>query len=674
MYDLIRELSLIITKDDDNISAFSNIIASDSTLKGTIISLPGEPDPIFNGSTYQQNLEIANIQANSGFYGINGKIEVVGKNLYPKYVYVLLMWSNTTPVFVGYLYTDAESEPQLIGTSLVSFPYKLRSISADIEILNDDTLAIFYRGATAGRVGSGIRIERDKIPFEVSNVELLSIKPLENPYYIVLDSEYKHVFVEYKMVFSKYVDPIIRNISGARVYGDAIESGALYVEAGLYIAASETVELGKYTLTLEVEGLTSELNIKVVQNESDIPIPGPYEPGGSSGTGGGEGSFGKDELSDIIFTDIPDGSSESDISSAGLFTRYVMSTATTRAFGDWLFSDNIIDTIVKEFMALIFASPMEAIISMISYPFSIGSLPGVSTSASNVFYGNKDSGIASLGRLTNGFATIDWGTVAIAEYWGNFLDYSPHTKIELYLPWSTGFVDLDPNDVMNSTISIVTNIELDKGTCIHNVYNGRGAVIGQYSGVCGKQLPITALDTSGKALSAVVAATAVAVSAGAAGITAAGAAATESAAVGALRGAKAAGLSIEGQLTAAESMRSIMSKFHKDYTPVAKSASKVAAVSAVAAARVPPHIQRSGSFTGNGSGMGVQYPYFILSRPDQSVPDQYGAYVGYPSNIYSSLGALSGYTEVGSIYLDGIACTENERAEIDALLKGGVIL
>lgn len=457
-----------------------------------------------------------------------------------------------------------------------------------------------------------------------------------------------------------------------------------------YTFSDRQATLNKNTLTISdtagasfVDG-TARPNLYGIGEEYDnlfsgfyVTINDPkdaYEDGGTSGPGGGDGLFGEGELSDIIFNDIPNGSSESDISSSGLFTRYIMSRSTVKSFGDWLFSDNIIDTIVKEFMALIFASPMEAIISMISYPFSIGSLPGIGSVASNVYYGNKDSGIASLGRMTNGFASIDWGTVAIAEYWGNFLDYSPHTKIELYLPWSTGFVDIDPNDVMDSTISIITNIELDKGTCVHNVYNGRGAVIGQYSGVCGKQLPITALDTSGKALSATVAAVATAVSVGAAGVTAAGAAATESAAVGALRSAKAMGLSTEAQWTAAQSMRGLMSRFHKDYTPVAKAGSKVAAVSALAAARIPPHIQRSGSFTGNGSGLGVQYPYFILSRPDQSVPEQYGSYVGYPSNIYASLGSLKGYTEVGSIFLDGVACTENERAEIDSLLKGGVIL
>lgn len=687
MATIIKNLSLISYFSETEYYAYGvpNPIIT-STLNngslefvGTAIEYSTIKDPQIASGTLQDAINSAKELSASNFYNVYGKVvaSLIGEP-YPLSISPFLGWFNFSGQAVAipwnfvYISSDTEAtDGGSIGqirsespfTKTVLYPVLTNPGTQD-EVLD------FY---TASGGYSGLYIRRSDIPFEVSTAEPIGMEFLKDKYYIALDSEYRTVSPQFVIKYTENAELGPYNIATSIITGEVIDEDILSHD-GINISLGPNAEVGTYNLNVEYQNYTAELKIVVVATESEIPKPGPYDPGGASGPGGGNGQFGKDEISDIIFTDIPGGSSESDISSAGLFTRYVMSTATTRAFGDWLFSDNIIDTIVKEFMALIFASPMEAIISMISYPFSIGSLPGVATAASNVFYGNKDSGIASLGRLTNGFATIDWGTVAIAEYWGNFLDYSPHTKIELYLPWSTGFVDLDPNDVMNSTISIVTNIELDKGTCIHNVYNGRGAVIGQYSGVCGKQLPITALDTSGKALSAVVAATAVAVSAGAAGITAAGAAATESAAVGALRGAKAAGLSIEGQLTAAESMRSIMSKFHKDYTPVAKAGSKVAAVSGIAAARIPPHIQRSGSFTGNGSGMGVQYPYFILSRPDQSVPDQYGAYVGYPSNIYSSLGALSGYTEVGSIYLDGIACTENERAEIDALLKGGVIL
>ena len=44
------------------------------------------------------------------------------------------------------------------------------------------------------------------------------------------------------------------------------------------------------------------------------------------------------------------------------------------------------------------------------------------------------------------------------------------------------------------------------------------------------------------------------------------------------------------------------------------------------------------------------------------------------SNITMSLGACSGITYVEQVHLEGITATSAEKAEIETLLKGGVIL
>ena len=103
-------------------------------------------------------------------------------------------------------------------------------------------------------------------------------------------------------------------------------------------------------------------------------------------------------------------------------------------------------------------------------------------------------------------------------------------------------------------------------------------------------------------------------------------------------------------------------------------AKNMALAGSAAATRTPSHVQRSGSFSGSSAGLGVQFPYLILSRPTQSVPAQYGHHYGYPSNIYASLSNLRGYTEVGEIHLTGFVANDAELNEIDSLLKGGVIL
>ena len=89
----------------------------------------------------------------------------------------------------------------------------------------------------------------------------------------------------------------------------------------------------------------------------------------------------------------------------------------------------------------------------------------------------------------------------------------------------------------------------------------------------------------------------------------------------------------------------------------------------------PPSYPRAGTFSDATNTLGYQYPYLIISRPSQSVPKQYGRFMGYPSNIFHShLGEVRGYTEVSSIHLENINATANELDELESILKGGVLL
>ena len=89
----------------------------------------------------------------------------------------------------------------------------------------------------------------------------------------------------------------------------------------------------------------------------------------------------------------------------------------------------------------------------------------------------------------------------------------------------------------------------------------------------------------------------------------------------------------------------------------------------------PPSYPRAGTFSDATSSLGYQSPYLIISRPSQSVPQQYGRFMGYPSNIFHAhLGEVRGYTEVSSIHLDNISATANELDELESILKGGVLL
>lgn len=392
---------------------------------------------------------------------------------------------------------------------------------------------------------------------------------------------------------------------------------------------------------------------------------GPYDPGGGQGPSGGNGSFNDGESEDIKQL-IPDGSAGPDTSNLGLYTRYLMTASQIREFGDFLYADNLVESITNGIMKALFDSPAEAVISLMHYPFDVSAV--TPTNAGTIWYGNLNTGKESSGVMNRSYSRIEWGSISLGEFWGNFLDYAPHTKIDLYLPWCVGSVPIDPHECLPGSLEVITNIEFDKGTCVHTVVGNNNAVIGTYSGVVGTQIPVTALDSSGKALSFVTAAVAGAVTAGAtgaatsAGIRAANSWQTSAATVG--MGLSERNRFVEGVIQQAEA----------PYRRVARGARNTALASSAASFRVPPNITRNGSFSGNGAALGIQVPYIIISRPTQSVPQNYGRHYGYPSNIYASLGSLSGYTEVGSIHLDGFSCTVEERNEIEELLMGGVVL
>lgn len=402
----------------------------------------------------------------------------------------------------------------------------------------------------------------------------------------------------------------------------------------------------------------------------------PYLPGGESGPAGGDGNFGRDEESDDISVDLPFGSVEGD--SSGTYTRYLVNSSQLELFGEWLWTTDLGLAIAKSVISLIYGDPSESLIGLISFPFNLEAMQGMSTSGTHLFWGHHDSGLAAT-AVRNAAVRVDWGSIQLSEYWGNFLDYSPHTKIDLYLPWGTGFVSIDPGQCLPGSLHVITNIELSKGSCVHNVIGNNGCVIGSYSGQCGKQLPLISSDFASK-----IAGTVTAAAAGiAAGAVSGGIAASQAAAYHNSSNLHWGGTPIK--FTGVERGK------YQDYAKFGavdpspyinngagqisnaiKTAGKIA-TSSLAINRSPVHVSRNGGFTDGSASLGIQYPYIILSRPSQNMPKEYGKFYGYPSNIYSKLGQLKGYTEVGEIHLKNIPATNDEILEIDRLLKNGVI-
>lgn len=342
----------------------------------------------------------------------------------------------------------------------------------------------------------------------------------------------------------------------------------------------------------------------------------PYESTGAiADIGGGDGLFENPDLIDKILTpDLPDISAIS----TGLLTIFAPSLNQVQALGDFLWSSAFdVDTLKK-----LFSDPMAAIIGLAIVPI-IPVLAGNKT----VKIGNIDTGI-SMPYVTKQFVSKSMGSVNIKKYIGSFMDYSPYTQIQIYLPY-IGIKTLSPDDVMDDTLNIEYHIDVLTGGCAAILSTSKKGVLYQYNGNCIANVPLTAINYSGaiqNAVSAVgnIATAAVGMATGAAPLTAVG----------------VAGLATNAANTAINSK---------------------------------PIVERSGNMGGAAGMLSVQKPYLIINRPRLSTPADLNKFGGYPSNINMRLAECSGFTMIDSIRLDNIPAMETEKQELLSLLQKGVI-
>lgn len=92
------------------------------------------------------------------------------------------------------------------------------------------------------------------------------------------------------------------------------------------------------------------------------------------------------------------------------------------------------------------------------------------------------------------------------------------------------------------------------------------------------------------------------------------------------------------------------------------------------------HTQLPARMIGSASALsgaeGYLSPMLIITEPRLiEVPDNYGHTVGFACMRYGKLKDISsGYTEINSVDLDGIACTAEEKSIIRSVLAGGIYL
>lgn len=392
----------------------------------------------------------------------------------------------------------------------------------------------------------------------------------------------------------------------------------------------------------------------------------PYGPGGSSGEGGGGGTFDGDS-DQIVDSSLPTLSA----ADTGFTRLYTPTLAQVQNLARYLWTDESIVETLWNVVKRYFEDPMQAFISFSIVPVPV---PIAGQEEFKVLF--IPTGVM-LNTVSNQFVDVDCGTFELKEYYGSALDYSPNTKVSCYLPY-IGTVSLNTDDVMGRTLQVKYRVDICSGSCVAKILVD-GNVIYQFPGCCSIPIPFSSADFSSYG-SAIISAvkTGVAVAAAGAGMPQLGAS------IVGMNGSQQTGETYTKTTTTTERNPATGRQITMGTQKVTKEVSGTkASLEGIAQAGIANTansvtasktiVERSGSFSGNSGYLGVRRPYLIIERPRMCMPSNYQALNGFPSMITMELSSCKGYTRVQQVQLTGMDATNPEQAEILQLLKGGVV-
>lgn len=307
--------------------------------------------------------------------------------------------------------------------------------------------------------------------------------------------------------------------------------------------------------------------------------------------------------------------------------------ALTRAQVNSLLSELNTSTFIDN-IQLLFETPIENLISLRCYPFDANARQPASSGDAPIVINvvTMETRGQYLGHFTQ--PMISLGSLTVPAVFGNFLDYAPFTKVEMYLPY-IGFVNLDTNEVMGKTLSIQYAVDYMTGMGTAFV-TADGVMIYTGEGKVGVDVTLGGRNAAEIAKNNLMT-----------GINTAGGIASTAAAIG--TGGVAAGAMV-GMKTLASTTASVIQGNQGHVT--------------------------KGSIGNSANGFyAPQNAYLIITRPTPAEPAAYASLYGRPSGKTEQLQALTGYTVVDSVHVEGITNgTQDEVTEIERLLKSGVIL
>lgn len=433
------------------------------------------------------------------------------------------------------------------------------------------------------------------------------------------------VYVTLKFYFRS--DTLIYTSPELTVYSDNPEISRDYLsiiyDADQEAAATDIIQVwasGKYGINeydLPSEEQMRALYIWLQDNGTFRERVSPYDTGTTDNGGDPGVPAPQDHITD---TDLPTLSGLNN----GIVTLYRPTAEQLSQISAFLWSDNVLDNFKKYFNNF-----ADNLLNLYILPYTPA---GLNTKTFKV--GNMTSAITDVEFCTQRFYDIDMGSVNIEKLWDCYLDFAPYTKLEIYLPY-LGMHSLDIDEFMcptkmdgtlqrglGSVLSLTYRLDILTGVIVAKV-KLNGDVRYQFEGRVGATIPLT-----GQTYASMVQ-----------GIVTAGAGLISTIATGGLTAPMSAAAAVAGTVNAAK-----------------------------------PSVERVGNISGDASMLCTNEPYIVITRPNKPELINQARYTGFPSYKTDTIGNFEGFTQVIDAHIDGISCTEEERAMILSLLKEGVIL
>lgn len=360
---------------------------------------------------------------------------------------------------------------------------------------------------------------------------------------------------------------------------------------------------------------------------ADLPEPelnpeDPYQPGGSTTPGGGDGSFNKSS-DPINMPSIPSLA----VINTGFVSLWRPSDTELVALHSYLWSGAFDPDSLKK----IFANPIDAIMG-----FGIIPLNPVIGSPRSLKIGNIDTGV-NITPITQQYYQVDCGTLYLENYFNTYLEFEPYSTLEIFLPFC-GCMQLSADDFYRrkkeypggGAIQVKYNVDILSGSCVACIRcydaNGHMTTTYEFNGNLLTQIPITGNDFSG----------------------------LYNAVLG-IAGNVVSGVAHAATGNAAGILGDVVNAAHN-----------------VTSAK--PSINRSGTIGGSYGLLANRKPFLIRNIPREAVAWAQNTFQGYPSHITTAINSISGYTEFEKVYTDNIPASDNELKEIVQILETGVIL